>query len=508
MKEIESQSTEKHRLAKLEMVRLGDRDKVSDSLLDIHVDALQSQYRTAFLSDLENRLATLAKRIMLPHELVIQAAALYRNVGNEIKIYQQLNSSVPQFGEASPQEIEIRKTRIYSALYNKFSAYTDTPGAIFEERDMQKALLEKLATSHRINNPRQISKLNDVLNIAHQWYQRLSADSDGFAGFMARTRSLVIGTLVGIGKAAYDIANHQYDIAIIDEAGRASASELAMAMQSAHRVILVGDHRQLPPHYQYGIIEQVSKKLKIERSEIEKTDFERAYECNDGLMLNTQYRMQEPICELVSQVFYNGQLKTGTHQEKGLSITSAPWNTAVSWIDTSSLDTSESKIRTSIVNEQEINIICDQLKILVANVDSLRTLRDWAERDNHPPIGILTGYAQQANKLKMRLDNDSWAVPIRDMQKTDTIDSYQGGEHRIIILSLVRHNIERRIGFMDDEARINVALSRAKNHLLIVGASQMWAAQQDVSLARVFKFIKENSLHGNKDYQIILSQAK
>lgn len=500
MADIESRMTGGHRQLKLEMVRLGDRDKVSEFLLDVHVDALQSQYRTAFLSDLENRLAVFAKRMMLPHDFVIQAASLYRSVGNEIKIYEQAKSDSAQM-LGTIQDAEAKAKRLYNALYNKFLEYTDYPEEIFSENDMQKALLHALAGRHGINNPRQISILNKVLNIAHQWYQRLSADSDGFAGFMARTRRLVIGTLVGIGKAAYDIASHQYDVAIIDEAGRASASELAMAMQSARRVILVGDHRQLPPHYEVGIIEQVSRKLKLEPSEVEKTDFERAYDCNDGFMLDTQYRMQEPICSLISGIFYNGKLNTGIAREPGLG-SSSPWDTAVCWIDTSPLNISESRLGTSLANEAEIDIICAQLKILVNDAESLRKLREWAVGDMHFPIGIITGYAQQVKKLKARLENEPWAAPIRELIKIDTIDSYQGGENRIVILSLVRQNMERKVGFMNDNARVNVALSRAKNHLMIVGASQMWSSP-DTPLGRVFIFIKDKSSVNSKDYQVI-----
>lgn len=506
MLEVSNQlGASEHQTAK-QMVRLGDRDKVSESLLDIHVDALQSQYRTAFLRDVESRLAVLAKRLMLPPDLVLQAGSLYRNVGSELHQYKQLASNVSQNADADVIT-QKRKERLYKALYNKFTEYADTPEAIFSAPDMQKALLESLASRHGINNPQQIAKLNTVLSVTHEWYQRLSADSDGFAGFMARTRRLVIGTLVGIGKSAYDIASHQYDVAIIDEAGRASASELAMAMQSARRVILVGDHRQLPPHYGVDILEQVAKKLKIDVHEVAKTDFERAYEYNNGIMLDTQYRMQEPICELISEVFYDGKLITGIPREHCLG-TQAPWNVAVCWLDSSPLNISESRLGTSVVNNAEVEIICKQLKTLIDDTGSMRKLREWATEGMSFPIGIIAGYSQQVKKIRSLIENEPWAAPIREMVKVDTIDSYQGGENRVIILSLVRHNAAQRSGFMNDQARINVALSRAKNHLIIVGASQMWSSQ-DSPLGKVFRFIKEKSLVASEDYQVIpLSSQK
>lgn len=472
------------------MTRLGDREKVSDNLLDIHVDALQSQYRTAFLRDLENRLTALSKRLRLPTAFILEAASLYRNIGLELHQYEHLVASDPQ-ENADDQSISRKKQRLYNVLYNKFSEYTDSPESIFESSDMQNALLNCLASRHEINNPSQISKLNSVLSITHQWYLRLSADSDSFAGFMARTRKVVIGTLVGIGKSVYDIASHRYDIAIIDEAARASASELAIAMQSARRVILVGDHKQLLPHYDVGVISDVARKLKVNIHEVAKTDFERAFEHNDGIMLSNQYRMQEPICSLISEVFYEGNLTTGIDRDACIGK-QKPWNSAVCWIDTSNLNITEQCIGTSRANQMESDIICHQLKCLIGDPNAMGTLKKWSENGTKYPIGIITGYSQQVKELRNRFENEAWAAPIREMIRIDTIDSYQGSENRIIILSLVRDNPKRQAGFMNDESRINVALSRAKNHLLIVGASRMWQNSPCV-LNKVFTFIRKKN---------------
>ena len=481
------------------MMRVGDREKVSDNLLDIHVDALQSQYRTAFLRDLENRLVALAKRLMLPTAFIQEAGSLYRNIGSEVYQYEQLNSMRPQ-GNADDQIISRKRQRLYELLYRKFLEYTDSPESIFESPNIQKALLDCLATRYRINNPSQISKLNSILSITHQWYLRLSADSDSFASFIARTRKVVIGTLVGIGKSSYDIANHRYDIAIIDEAARASASELAVAMQSSRRVILVGDHKQLLPHYEIGVISDVARKLKVNAYEVAKTDFERAFVHNDGIMLSNQYRMQEPICSLISEVFYDGNLTTAIDREACIG-NKEPWNSSVCWIDTGNLNISEQCRGTSKTNKVEIDIICNQLKSLIADANAMVTLKKWSENGTKYPIGIITGYSQQAKELRTRFENEPWAAPLRELIRVDTIDSYQGSENRIIILSLVRDNPMKQTGFMNDESRINVALSRAKNHLLIVGASRMW--NHPCALNRVFNFIKKKALDTTHEFQII-----
>ena len=90
------------------------------------------------------------------------------------------------------------------------------------------------------------------------------------------------------------------------------------------------------------------------------------------------------------------------------------------------------------------------------------------------------------------------------MIKVDTIDSYQGSENRIILLSLVRHNDKKNIGFMNDNARVNVALSRAKERLVIVGAGDMWRkAHVETPLAHVFNFINQQQQVADSEYQII-----
>lgn len=117
-------------------------------------------------------------------------------------------------------------------------------------------------------------------------------------------------------------------------------------------------------------------------------------------------------------------------------------------------------------------------------------LKAWDKSDATPPIGIITGYRKQVELLQKRLESASWASSIRSLIKIDTIDSYQGSENRIIMVSLVRNNTESKGGFMTDNARVNVALSRAKERLLVVGAGSMWCkSNANAPLSRVYEFI-------------------
>ncbi|WP_349921883.1 AAA domain-containing protein [Aeromonas veronii] len=510
------------------MVRLGDRQKIDDELLDVHVESLQARYRTAFHRNLDSRLLALAARMRLPNALVADVGDLYRRFGTELYQYikareelERLQSKMEELDERRRPQRDFEKTRsrlkrLYDALSHGLLAYTDLPQPLLEADDPMQELLELMAEKHQIYNPQSLLRLRGVLDTSHNWMLRLSADADGFAGFAARTRKLVIGTLVGIGKGAYNLAQNTYDIVIIDEAGRATASELAIAMQSARRVILVGDHKQLPPMNDPSLVRQVSQKLGLTLQEVLRTDFERAFISTQGAMLNMQYRMAPAIGDLISRVFYDGKLNTGrSPAEAWMKDLPKPWNRTVTWLDSSksyeddlrgtlTLGGSRKSKPTGARNSVEVDLICMSLRRLIAHPDALEQLHTWASEDNAPPIGIITGYRRQVQAIRARLDTDSWADGIRNLVRIDTIDSYQGSENRIIILSLVRNNKADKAGFIDDAPRINVAISRAKERLLILGAISFWGKRNNNSpLGNVYRYISSAIERGHPEYQKI-----
>lgn len=182
-----------------------------------------------------------------------------------------------------------------------------------------------------------------------------------------------------------------------------------------------------------------------------------------------------------------------------------PWNKTVAWIDTSGNGYLEdSTSNTGVSNAAEVELLSSILHEMVTKEGAIDKLREWDRQDSTPPIGIITGYRRQVELLEQRLESATWTTGIRDLIKIDTIDSYQGSENRIILLSLVRHNAENKTGFMNDNARVNVALSRAKERLIIVGAGSMWTHTNPTApLSRVFSFIEEKLSQGNEEYLIV-----
>ena len=228
-----------------------------------------------------------------------------------------------------------------------------------------------------------------------------------------------------------------------------------------------------------------------------------------GITLDTQYRMCEPIGDLVSHCFYANELtklKTGRDNPPDwYSAMPHPWNTPVVWIDSGQGEfaTGQERSGTGFVNHHEINLILDCLRLL-SQSPHLEHIRESQSESQKYVIGIITMYRAQRDLLDQKLSQAEWAGPLRCLIKIDTVDSYQGQENPIIILSLVRDSIDKQQGFLVDEPRINVSLSRAQERLIIVGACRMWQnVNSEDPLGKVFKFVKEQTIAKKSDYKIV-----
>ena len=120
---------------------------------------------------------------------------------------------------------------------------------------------EALMAKYRVTNPAAVERLNLLVRISREWIDVLGSNSGNFAEFLARTRTIVAGTCVGVGRWNLGVASNIYDWVVIDEAARAGPSELAVAMQVGRRILLVGDHFQLPPLYKDELRAEAARRL-------------------------------------------------------------------------------------------------------------------------------------------------------------------------------------------------------------------------------------------------------
>ena len=202
--------------------------------------------------------------------------------------------------------------------------------------------------------------------------------------------------------------------------------------------------------------------------------------------------MAPKICTVVADAFYKGQELT---PERGpppehYRLLPRPLDDELTWIDTghSRSGRREAAVGSSYVNRREANAVMALLRVIASTPAFLDAAKADVKKDE-PLIGVICMYGPQAALIEEQFVTSGLPEAFRDLVKIDTVDSYQGKENRIVIVSLVRSNPEYNMGFLRTENRINVALSRAMERLVIVGSAQMFN-DKDHPLSRVLQTLR------------------
>lgn len=266
--------------------------------------------------------------------------------------------------------------------------------------------------------------------------------------------------------ALESIARVKFDVAIIDEASQATIPSVLIPIAKAHRFILAGDHKQLPPTI-----------ISDRAGDLEKTLFEeliRLYPFKSQL-LNVQYRMNSLLMKFPNEEFYDNGLKSDSSVDDiniNDILESTKREEALLFVDTSNVDSegeTHLKDSKSIINNLEA-------KISSGIADDYMNL-GVSEED----IGIISPYADQ-----VKIIQDMTPVEVK------TVDGFQGREKEIIIISTVRSNNNGNIGFLRDLRRLNVAITRAKRKLIIIGNKDTLITNP--TYARLIKFCEDRKL--------------
>jgi hypothetical protein len=151
-------------------------------------------------------------------------------------------------------------------------------------------LRDELAARHSVYDPDARRRLLRLLELAQDWVSVLATRGRSLEELLARSRNLICGTCVGIGRRGIQLEKNAFDLVIIDEAARCTPSELAVGMQSPKRLVLVGDQRQLPPLFDYDLLKAVGPRLGItSQKELRRSDFERAFQSDYGRAILVPY---------------------------------------------------------------------------------------------------------------------------------------------------------------------------------------------------------------------------
>ncbi|MFG0674317.1 AAA domain-containing protein [Delftia sp. WSY_7] len=500
----------------LDVVRFSNREgAVSSGLKDVYSHSLTAEKRELFQAEYRHRVTALSDALGLHGDFLSSI------VEAELRLFKQidhLESLLSGFADLSDEEdIKALKPIIAELDERIREKLRDTHGITLSresEISEAKAMLTSRISAEYGVRPNEMKKVRALARIARDVQDALSAERVNCDEFYARSRRLVTGTCVGIGQGHIGIHSNIYDFVIIDEAARSISSELAIAMQSAKRVLLVGDHLQLPPLYSNAHKAALARRLGIhdgrnDLDEVLRSDFARVFNSEYGRQtsatLLTQYRMAPAIGNLVSHTFYKGLLKNGARTVPNI-YQSAPaaLQAVVTWLDTSKLGGFANHLTdrgVSIYNRCEAEQVIAVLRQIADSGQFFVDLSAQKEGDD-APIGVICMYAEQKRLIRQKFNQEIWNDGFKSMVKIDTVDSYQGKENRIIILSLTRSDPERSAGFLRAPNRINVAISRAMDRLLIVGNTAMWNTQnRDKPLGRIISHM--NGSGESEDYRFI-----
>ena len=505
----------------LQLVRFSNREIADSEILeDVFSPNLVGQKRAQLNVNKISNICQLGRSMGLPENYLRERAELAFDIGVQIRRYQKIVKS------SKGETVDEDEKRLRKKLEKSIKEQAQAMGLheLVEIDEILPKFISELDHKYNIQ-PIENIQAGKLIDLTQDMLEALSNERTNYDEFLARSRQLVIGTCVGIGQRHIGIADNLYDWVIVDEAARSISSELAIAMQSGTRILLVGDHKQLPPLYSEEHKNALARRLGISKrgEELDQalgSDFERVFLSEYGKQtcatLKTQYRMAPAIGSLVSACFYENVLENGKTDNDVPNIyfrLPEKIKSCVTWLDTTSLPSAyhEPAKNGSLSNRAEADVIIGILQDLANDETFMNSepVQKCLEK-NEQAIGVICMYSEQKKLIRKKFNERSWNDEFRRLVKIDSVDSYQGKENRVIILSLTRYDKECNTGFLHLPNRINVALSRAMDKLIIVGAKTMWEHPKNskTPLAKVLRFIQKQNNPQDYAIKILKNGAK
>ncbi|MDR3245372.1 MAG: AAA family ATPase [Prevotellaceae bacterium] len=327
---------------------------------------------------------------------------------------------------------------------HRFESHPDYP----EIWNVRKAIREMSATLHLASKSlrgRLHGQIRQLRKRAFELEWKINTD-------IFDNARVIASTLVGSNNKVLN--GRHFTTLFIDEAAQALEAACWIAIRKADRVIFAGDHCQLPP---------TIKCFEAAQSGLKYTLMEKIIKRNrqTASILKVQYRMHEDIMRFSSEWFYHGELEAAPEvRNRTIFDSDAP----ITWIDTSGMDFNEETVgEFGRINRPEANLLLEQLELYMLQIGKQRI--EYEQID----FGLISPYKAQVQYLRSLIKGNGAFKSIRSLISVNTVDGFQGQERDVIFISLVRANEKGDIGFLNDLRRMNVAITRARMKLVILG---------------------------------------
>ena len=313
---------------------------------------------------------------------------------------------------------------------------------------IRKAIRQLRSTPRKGRGEAYHQKMDRLKDRANELEIRINAQLFGEARVIACT-------LVGSANRLLD--GQKFGTVFIDEAAQALEAACWIPIRRVSRVVLAGDHCQLPP---------TVKSIAALKAGLGKTLMERIVDNKPEVvtLLRMQYRMNEEIMRFSSDWFYGNQVESAP-EVKYRSILDL--DVPMEWVEVGDgFEVGGRFLGSSLLNKPEAELTLQTLQEYFERIGKTRILNERLD------VGVISPYRAQVQYLRSQLKKKEWFKPFRHLITVNTVDGFQGQERDIIVISLVRSNDEGQIGFLRDLRRMNVAITRARMKLIIIGDVQ------------------------------------
>ena len=406
-------------------------------------------------------------------------------IGHPSRVSKNLKESTLAFQVEKTREYEIvveLKKMAEALILKRISIKKPTPATkrgLKEERILKLARKGKVARGLSLKTIKEMARYISLSKEIKSLLDEAKAVEDIIIQKVIEKKPIVLAT--NSSSALEFLKNIEFDVALVDEASQATIPSTLIPLSKAKKFVLVGDHKQLPPTI-----------LSLEAQELSQTLFEKLISRfpQKAILLDVQYRMNELLMSFPNYQFYGGEIKAAPRVKnitlKNLKLKPAsfppPWNLVLKpenvlvFIDTSQKENkfeTQRRGSTSKENHLEANLTKNLVRKL---------LKMGLKEEN---LGIIAPYDDQVDLIRSLLETENIEV--------NTVDGYQGREKEVIILSFVRSNKEREIGFLEDLRRLNVALTRPKRKLIAIGDSETLSSHK--TYRDFINFVKKKGLY-------------